>query len=97
MPGSVYAQALIAGGLDESRFAALLDNAPVKQGARLYGTTLKVLAPGVGLAAARRPLVVLNGGAHDGEIAQGLFTIRPDIEVLSAHTLKRSERQVLQA
>ena len=82
MPASIYAQALIAAGLDETRFTALLDNAPVKQGRRLYGTALRVAAPATALAAAETPLVVLNGGAHEPEIAAQLCAIRADIRIV---------------
>jgi SAM-dependent methyltransferase len=97
MPASVYAQALIAAGLDERRFAALLDNAAVKHGARLYGTRLIVRSPRDGLAEARKPIVVLNGGAHDAEIARGLRALRPDIRVLTVQELSEPVRQGLQA
>jgi hypothetical protein len=81
MPASVYAQALIASGLKAGTIAALIDNAAVKQGRRLYGTTLRVRSPQEALAAARRPLVVLNGGAHTAEMAAGLRAVRPDIGI----------------
>src|SRR5262249_40189167 len=84
MPASVYTQALIAGGLDPKRFVALLDNAPIKQGARLCGTSLNVMNPSEGLCSAYRPVVVLNAGAHDAEIASGLRRISPNVAVLSA-------------
>ena len=103
MPASVYAQALIAGGLDQDRFAALLDNAPIKQGRRLYGTKLRVAAPATALADTRAPLVVLNGGAHEPEIAGQLRAIRSDVRILngrgepldSAEALARADRQKL--
>jgi hypothetical protein len=82
MPASVYAQSLIAAGLSEHSFVALLDNSPVKQGSRLYGTKLKVAAPRDVLPTASRPLVVLNGGAHDAEIAAGLSAIRSDTGIV---------------
>jgi hypothetical protein len=82
MPASVYAQTLIAEGLDEAHFKALLDNAPVKQGRRLYGTNLTVTSPESVLAGAQRPLVVLNGGAHEAEIAAKLRTVRNDVIIL---------------
>ncbi|MEI9885316.1 MAG: methyltransferase domain-containing protein [Rhizomicrobium sp.] len=82
MPASVYAQTLIAEGLQEGRFKALLDNAAVKQGRRLYGTGLTVAAPEAALAAARRPLIVLNGGAHEAEIAENLHALHRDAVIL---------------
>lgn len=82
MPASVYTQTLLASGLKEKHFAAVLDNAPQKQGQRLYGTALQVLAPGDALMTADNPLVVLNGGAHSAEIIRGLRTLREDVEIL---------------
>ncbi|MEI9990688.1 MAG: methyltransferase domain-containing protein [Rhizomicrobium sp.] len=84
MPASVYAQALLAEGLDEARFKALLDNAAVKQGRRLYGTGLAVAAPQTALPDARNPLVVLNGGAHEAEIAARLRAQRADVTILTS-------------
>jgi hypothetical protein len=83
MPASVYAQTLIASGVREDRFTALLDNAPIKQGRRLYGTTLRVAAPAARLAEAETPLVVLNGGAHATEIASQLCAIRADVRIVN--------------
>jgi hypothetical protein len=83
MPASIYAQALLALRPPGRRFTALLDNAGAKQGLRLYGTDLQVLAPSAALPQARNPLVVLNGGAHTAEIAAGLRTIRSDVRILA--------------
>jgi hypothetical protein len=83
MPASVYAQTLIASGLSEERFSAILDNAPIKQGRRLYGTGLRVFAPHAALAEAKTPLVVLNAGAHEPEIAGQLRAIRENIRVVN--------------
>jgi hypothetical protein len=84
MPASIYAQALLAQGLPEQRFTALLDNSPAKQGCRLYGTELMARAPVDALADARNPLVVLNGGAHNAEIEASLKTLRLDVRVVTA-------------
>jgi hypothetical protein len=82
MPASIYAQALLAQGLSEKRLTALLDNSPVKQGRRLYGTDLHVLAPAAILPSARNPLVIVNGGAHTAEITAGLQSLRPDVRII---------------
>lgn len=82
MPAGVDTQTLLMSGLKEKRFRAVLDNAPQKQGARLYGTALEVAAPAQALGAAERPLVVLNAGAHCVEIIRGLKALRDDIEIL---------------
>lgn len=81
MPASVYSQALLAMGLREERIRGLLDNAPAKQGRRLYGTGLAV-SPAVALRTARDPLVILNAGVHNTEIAASLRGLRADVRIL---------------
>lgn len=81
MPASVYSQALLAMGLQDARLSGLLDNAPAKQGRRLYGTGLTVFSP-TALCAARDPLVILNAGVHNAEIAASLKALRPDIRIM---------------
>lgn len=80
MPASVYSQALLAMGLQEQRLSGVLDNAPAKQGHRLYGTGLAVF-PAAALCAARDPLVILNAGAHNAEIAVSLRVLRADVRI----------------
>lgn len=81
MPASIYSQALLAMGLREERIRGLLDNAPAKQGRRLYGTGLAVL-PAVALRTARDPLVILNAGVHNSEIAASLRDLRADVRIM---------------
>ncbi len=83
MPASIYAQALLALGAPEHRFTALLDNSGAKQGRRLYGTDLPILAPAAALPLARNPAVILNGGAHTAEITAGLRAIHPDVRIVA--------------
>ena len=63
----VFAQYLIAFGLDTSRIVSLLDNDPSKQGKRLYGTPLTVQSP-VALKNTERPVVILKAGVYNHEI-----------------------------
>lgn len=84
MPASVYSQALLSLGLEERSISCLLDNAPAKQGRRLYGTNL-IVRPATTLAEARNPLVILNAGAHNAEIAAGLRALRPDVRIAAAN------------
>ncbi|HXS07727.1 MAG TPA: methyltransferase domain-containing protein [Rhizomicrobium sp.] len=81
MPASVYSQSLLALGLNEQNVTGLIDNAVAKQGRRLYGTALNVF-PAAALLSANDPLVILNAGAHNNEIAQGLRALRPDIRIV---------------
>ena len=63
----VFAQYLIAFGLDTSRIISLLDNDPNKQGRRLYGTSLLVRSPAV-LREVEAPIVILKAGVYNQEI-----------------------------
>jgi len=63
----VFAQYLMAFGLDTSRIVSLLDNDPKKQGKRLYGTNLTVQSPVV-LKNTERPIVILKAGVYNHEI-----------------------------
>lgn len=63
----VFAQYLIAFGLDTSCIVSLLDNDPNKHGKRLYGTNLMVNSPKV-LAELENPVVILKAGVYNQEI-----------------------------
>jgi len=63
----VFAQYLIAFGLDTSRIEYLLDNDSNKHGRRLYGSTLLVASPKV-LAGQELPVVILKAGVYNAEI-----------------------------
>lgn len=63
----IFAQYLIAFGLDTSRIVSLLDNDPKKQGKRLYGTALTVASPFV-LKQLPAATVILKAGVYNEEI-----------------------------
>jgi hypothetical protein len=63
----VFAQYLIAFGLDTSHIVSLLDNDPKKQGRRLYGTTLMVQSPNA-LREVPDAVVILKAGVYNQEI-----------------------------
>lgn len=69
----VFAQYLIAFGLDTSRVVSLLDNDPQKQGKRLYGTSLMVLSPKV-LRDVADAAVILKAGVYNGEIKDDILS-----------------------
>lgn len=74
----VFAQYLIAFGLDAGQIVSLLDNDRNKQGRRLYGTHLMVQSPEV-LKNDERPVVILKAGVYNDEIkADILGNINPD-------------------
>lgn len=68
----VFAQYLIACGLDTSRIASLLDNDPKKQGKRLYGTSLMVQSPKA-LRNVASPVVILKAGVYNKEIKDDIL------------------------
>jgi hypothetical protein len=69
----VFAQYMLAFGLDGTRLAGILDNDQNKQGKRLYGTNLAVQLPSV-LAQHDRPIVILRAGVYNEEIRVGIAT-----------------------
>jgi len=68
----VFAQYLIAFGLNTSRIVSLLDNDPKKQGKRLYGTNLLVQSPKV-LHDVEMPIVILKAGVYNQEIKKDIL------------------------
>ena len=68
----VFAQYLIAFGLNTSNIECLLDNDPNKQGKRLYGTNLQVASPKI-LANKSNPVVILKAGAYNNEIKKDIL------------------------
>ncbi|MEI8033280.1 MAG: class I SAM-dependent methyltransferase [Chlorobiaceae bacterium] len=75
----IFAQYLIAFGLDTSRIVSLLDNDPQKQGKRLYGTRLTVYSPKV-LRDVKEPMVILKAGVYNKEIKEDILgNINPDV------------------
>src|SRR5262249_10821908 len=80
-PASVYAQYLLAFGLEQEQVLALLDNSPLKQGKRLYGTRLCVRSPAQ--MGSHRSTVFLNAGAHTQEMTAQLQRANPGVTVVS--------------
>ena len=78
----VFAQYLIQMGLNTNSILGLLDNAPAKQGKRLYGTDLFVSSPAV-LRGLHRPVVILRAGVYNDEIKQDILgNINPETRFL---------------
>jgi len=74
----VFAQYLIAVGLDTKRIVSLLDNDPNKQEKRLYGTDLTVQSPKA-LRGVKTPSVILKAGFYNDEIKQDILgNINPE-------------------
>jgi len=68
----VFSQYLIGSGLDTSKVICLLDNDPVKQGKRLYGTNLMVQSPEI-LRNVTSPIVILKAGIYNAEIKKEII------------------------
>lgn len=68
----VFAQYLIAFGLDTGRITAILDNDSRKQDKRLYGTHLVVQSPKV-LKDIAQPTVILKAGIYNDEIRRDIL------------------------
>ncbi len=68
----IFSQMLIKFGLDTDKVQCILDNDPLKQGKRLYGTSFFVKSPKV-LENEISPVVVLNAGAYSEEIKNDIM------------------------
>lgn len=69
----IFAQTLLAFGLDTDKIICLLDNDSNKHGRRLYGTKLKVASPKI-LAEESNPIVILKAGAYSNEIKYDILS-----------------------
>ncbi|MBI2354868.1 MAG: methyltransferase domain-containing protein [Deltaproteobacteria bacterium] len=68
----IFAQYLIAFGLETRRIVSLLDNDSNKQGKRLYGTSLLVESPNT-LRDVVNPVVILKAGVYSREIKDDIL------------------------
>jgi SAM-dependent methyltransferase len=70
--GHIFSQYLISFGLNTSHIVNILDNSPLKQEKRLYGTDLIVKSPKV-LANYNNPVVILKAGLYNKEIINDIL------------------------
>jgi len=78
----VFAQYLIAFGLNTNSIVCLIDNDPNKQGKRLYGTSLMVQSPKI-LSGIENPTVILKAGVYNNEIKMDILeNINPNVTFL---------------
>lgn len=68
----IFSQYLFSFGLDSSKIKYILDNSPMKQEKRLYGSTLMVKSPRV-LAGIDKPLIILKAGLYNEEIKKDIL------------------------
>ncbi|MBE5848636.1 MAG: methyltransferase domain-containing protein [Lachnospiraceae bacterium] len=70
----VFAQYLLAFGIDDERIVCVLDNDKMKQGKRLYGTRYEVKSPNV-VREDVKPIIILHAGVHTKEIQEQILQI----------------------
>ena len=68
----IFSQFLINSGLCVEKIKGILDNDPLKQGKRLYGTNLTVFSPKV-LQEEKDPWLILYAGAYTQEIKKDIL------------------------
>lgn len=74
---SNFSQPLFVYGLEESYFAGVLDNSPLKHGKRLYGTSLMCRAPAEVVGKGQNVRVFLNLGGYNEEVREQLLALDP--------------------
>lgn len=77
----IFAQHLFEVGLNKERITGILDNSPLKENKRLYGTSLYVQKPDV-IKGKERVAVVLKVGVHRDDILRQLLELSPHVEIL---------------
>jgi 2-polyprenyl-3-methyl-5-hydroxy-6-metoxy-1,4-benzoquinol methylase len=77
----VFSQGLISLGLNLSHISGVIDNAPEKQGQRLYGTDLLVFSPEI-VRDVKNCTVVLKASHYQEEIRSQLLTINPSVHII---------------
>ncbi len=77
----IFSQFLVHSGLDASRIDCVLDNSQIKQGKRLYGTSLRVKSPDL-LRGKDRPVVILKVGAYRDEVVDQLRHINSSVVIV---------------
>jgi hypothetical protein len=68
----IFSQTLIQFGLKTEKIISILDNSPVKQGKRLYGTRFKIESPKV-LKGFPRVNVILKAAGYNTEIKKDIW------------------------
>ena len=74
----IFAQILVEFGLNEDLVVSLLDNDPLKQEKRLYGTSLFVKNPNI-IKNVKTPIVIVRAGTYSEEIKSQLREINKDV------------------
>jgi len=75
----IFSQTLIQFGLKTDSIVSILDNSPLKQGKRLYGTNFFVHSPEI-LRGKGKVKVILKAGTYNEEIAKQVLQINSNVE-----------------
>ncbi len=76
----IFSQHLLQVGLNEEKITAILDNSPLKEGKRLYGSNLFVQNPES--IRGKKAAVILKVGVHRDDILKQLLEINPEVKIL---------------
>jgi hypothetical protein len=76
----IFSQYLIAFGLKTDKIKGILDNSPIKQKQRLYGTKLTIMNPKI-IAESNKPGVILKVGIYRDEIYKQLKKLNPTVKI----------------
>jgi SAM-dependent methyltransferase len=68
----IFSQYLFSFGLDVSKIECILDNSPIKQEKRLYGSSLNVKSPKI-LSDVKNPVIILKAGLYNIEIMDDIL------------------------
>lgn len=79
--GHIFSQSLINLGLNTIQIDGILDNDPLKENLRLYGTDLNVFNPSI-IKNQKKILVVVKAGVFTEEITKQLIQINKDVVVI---------------
>jgi hypothetical protein len=75
----IFSQFLFAFGLNQEKIKFILDNSQMKQGKRLYGTSLIVNSPTI-LKDVNSAIVILKAGIYNAEIKKDILeNINPKV------------------
>jgi hypothetical protein len=76
----VFSQFLLRFGLNQG-ITCILDNSKLKQGKRLYGTSLHVVSPDI-IAQEKNVSVILRAGAYQDEVVTQLISLNKNVSIL---------------
>lgn len=76
----IFSQSFVEFGLNVKKISGILDNSKLKQGQRLYGSSLKVMSPEI-IKGKQKIAVILKAGAYTAEIKAQLKKINPSVKI----------------